>query len=86
MHKNNLIFPLLGLLAVTYAAPDERRKFVRVITEPKPGEEYVSIHTGKPSSGVPAKSLGIIILLFSLIFDREMYSIASSVLGKKNEF
>lgn len=52
MHRN-LLFLLLGLLAVTHAAPEERRKFVRVITEPKPGEEYVSIHTGKPSSGKP---------------------------------
>lgn len=57
MHWNCLLLPLVGLLAVTYAAPDERRKFVRVITEPKPGEEYVSIHTGKPSSGAPAKPL-----------------------------
>lgn len=58
MHTNNLIFPLLSLIVVTYAAPDERRKFVRVITEPKPGEEYVSIQTGKPLSGVLAKSPG----------------------------
>uniref|UniRef100_A0A2S2R8T1 Uncharacterized protein n=1 Tax=Sipha flava TaxID=143950 RepID=A0A2S2R8T1_9HEMI len=57
MHRNHLIFPLLSLLVVTYAAPDDRRKFVRVITEPKPGEEYVSIHTGKPSSNVQSKSL-----------------------------
>lgn len=58
MHINHLIFPLLSLIVVTCAAPDERRKFVRVITEPKPGEEYVSIQTGKPSSGVLAKSPG----------------------------
>lgn len=58
MRRNYLLLPLLGLLAVTYAAPDERKKFVRVITEPKPGEEYVSIYTGKPSSGVQAKPLG----------------------------
>lgn len=60
MHRNYvLLLALLGMLAVTYAAPDERRKFVRVITEPKPGEEYVSIHTGKPSSGVQGKREGI---------------------------
>lgn len=60
MHKNYvLLLALLGMLAVTYAAPDERKKFVRVITEPKPGEEYVSIHTGKPSSGVQGKREGI---------------------------
>lgn len=64
MHWNCLLLPLLGLLAVTYAAPEERRKFVRVITEPKPGEEYVSIHTGKPSSGVPAKPLGTKLMIF----------------------
>lgn len=61
MHRNYvLLLALLGVLVVTYAAPDERRKFVRVITEPKPGEEYVSIHTGKPSSGVQGKRDGII--------------------------
>lgn len=59
MRRNYLLLPLLGLLAVTYAAPDDKRKFVRVITEPKPGEEYVSIHTGKPSSGVHGKPLGM---------------------------
>lgn len=59
MYRNYLLLPLLSLLVVTYAAPDDRRKFVRVITEPKPGEEYVSIHTGKPSSGVQEKSLGM---------------------------
>lgn len=64
MHRNYLLLPVLGLLAVTCAAPDERRKFVRVITEPKPGEEYVSIHTGKPSSGVPGKPLGIKPLIY----------------------
>lgn len=59
MYRNYLLLPLLSLLVVTYAAPDDRRKFVRVITEPKPGEEYVSIHTGKPSSGVQGKSSGM---------------------------
>lgn len=64
MRRNHLLLPILSLLVVTYAAPDERRKFVRVITEPKPGEEYVSIHTGKPSSGVQEKSLGMKLLMF----------------------
>lgn len=63
MHTNHLIFPLLSLLIVTYAAPEERRKLVRVITEPKPGEEYVSIQTGKPSSSIQAKSSGMKLLL-----------------------
>lgn len=58
MHRNHLLLPLLSLLVVTHAASDERGKFVRVITEPKPGEEYVSIYTGKPSN-VHGKSLGI---------------------------
>lgn len=64
MHRNYLILPLLSLLAVSNAVPDDRRKFVRVITEPKPGDEYVSIHTGKPSSGVQPKSLGKKLFIF----------------------
>lgn len=61
MYGNKLLLPLLSLLVVTYAVPEERRKFVRVITEPKPGEEYVSIHTGNPSSGAHGKSSGILV-------------------------
>lgn len=59
MHRTHLLFSLLGLLAVASAVPNDRKKFVRVITEPKPGEEYVSIHTGMPSSGVQSLPLGI---------------------------
>jgi len=59
MHRTHLLFSLLGLLAVVSAVPNDRKKFVRVITEPKPGEEYVSIHTGVPSSGVQSLPLGI---------------------------
>lgn len=66
MHRVYLILPLLSILVVTNAISDDRRKFVRVITEPKPGEEYVSIHTGKPSSGAQGKSLGKILLICML--------------------
>ncbi|KAL5243945.1 hypothetical protein ACI65C_011355 [Semiaphis heraclei] len=57
MHRNHLLFSLLGLLAVACALPNDRRPFVRVITEPKPGEEYVSIHTAVPSSAIQGKPL-----------------------------
>lgn len=59
MRRNHLLLPLLlcSVLAVACAATaDDKKKFVRVITEPKPGEEYVSIHTAKPASGVQGKS------------------------------
>lgn len=59
MHRNHLLFSLLGLLAVACALPNDRRPFVRVITEPKPGEEYVSIHTAVPSSAIQGKPLGM---------------------------
>lgn len=57
MHGNKLLILTISLFAIVYGAPDDRRKFVRVITEPKPGEEYVSIHTGKPSSGAVQEKL-----------------------------
>ncbi|XP_022169945.1 mucin-5AC-like isoform X2 [Myzus persicae] len=57
MHRNHLLFSLFGLLAVACALPNDRRPFVRVITEPKPGEEYVSIHTGMPSSAIQGRHL-----------------------------
>lgn len=65
MYNGVLLLTLLLLLVVTSVTSDERRKFVRVITEPKPGEEYVSIHTGKPSSGFQ-KPLGIQLLTLDI--------------------
>lgn len=64
MHRNHLLFSLLGLIAVACALPNDRRQFVRVITEPKPGEEYVNIHTGVPSSGIHGKPLGMKFWIF----------------------